>query len=143
VCLPDPAHCSAPQLLVGRDSGPALSFFPPGRSSFGVWCAWFRALYPCEHGGRDPGLVDPCPATPEARLGREERQRRAWVISELRRPGQLQAGEPHLCAWEDPGADPPGSRVKAHEGGTGDLRQPVWLRQGRIAWPVWWPSVME
>jgi len=23
------------------------------------------------------------------------------------RPGELQAGEPHLCAWEDHGADPP------------------------------------
>lgn len=31
-------------------------------------------------------------------------------------PGELQAGEHHLCAWEDHGADPPGRDAKAHEG---------------------------
>ena len=29
-------------------------------------------------------------------------------------PGELQAGEHHLCAWEDHGADPPRSYIKAH-----------------------------
>ena len=29
-------------------------------------------------------------------------------------------GEPHLCAWEDRGADPPGRDVKAHEGSETD-----------------------
>ena len=29
------------------------------------------------------------------------------------RPGELWAGEPHLCAWEDHGADPPGRHAKA------------------------------
>ncbi len=31
-----------------------------------------------------------------------------------RKTRELQAGEPHLCAWEDHGADPPRSYVKAH-----------------------------
>ena len=31
-------------------------------------------------------------------------------------PGELQAGESHLCAWEDHGADPPRRHVKAHDG---------------------------
>lgn len=43
------------------------------------------------------------------------------------RAGKLQAGEPHLCAWEDPGADPLGSNVQAHTRQGGDLRQPAWL----------------
>ncbi len=29
--------------------------------------------------------------------------------------GELQAGEPHIYAWEDDGADPPRSYVMAHE----------------------------
>lgn len=28
--------------------------------------------------------------------------------------GKLQDSEPHLCAWEDHGADPPGRHVKAY-----------------------------
>lgn len=35
------------------------------------------------------------------------------------------AGEPLLCAWEDPGADSPGSTVKAHVRQRCDLRQPA------------------
>jgi len=31
-------------------------------------------------------------------------------------PGDLQASESHLCAWEDHGADPPRRHVKAREG---------------------------
>lgn len=30
-------------------------------------------------------------------------------------PGELQAGESHLCAWEDHGTDSPGRHVKAYE----------------------------
>ena len=29
-----------------------------------------------------------------------------------RKTGELQASEPHLCAWEDHGADPPRSSVQ-------------------------------
>jgi len=32
--------------------------------------------------------------------------------------------QPHLCAWEDHGTDPPRSYAKAHGGQGGDLRQP-------------------
>jgi len=31
-----------------------------------------------------------------------------------RRTWGIQAGEPHLCAWEDHGADSTGYHVKAH-----------------------------
>jgi len=31
-----------------------------------------------------------------------------------RKTWELQAGEPHLCAWEDHGVDPPERDVKAH-----------------------------
>ncbi|PKU44318.1 rna-directed dna polymerase from mobile element hypothetical protein [Limosa lapponica baueri] len=31
-----------------------------------------------------------------------------------RRPRELQASQPHLCAWQDHGADPPGISAKAH-----------------------------
>ena len=31
-----------------------------------------------------------------------------------RKTWELQASEPHLCAWEDHGADPPRSYAKAH-----------------------------
>jgi len=34
--------------------------------------------------------------------------------------------------WEDHGADPPGSYVKAHTRKRGDLRQPAWLHQGKV-----------
>jgi len=30
------------------------------------------------------------------------------------RPGELQASQPHLCAWQDDGADPPRNHAKAH-----------------------------
>jgi len=30
------------------------------------------------------------------------------------RPGELQASQSHLCAWQDPGADAPGNYAKAH-----------------------------
>jgi len=33
---------------------------------------------------------------------------------ERRKPEELQAGQPHLCAWEDHGADLPGRDVKMH-----------------------------
>ena len=36
-------------------------------------------------------------------------------------PRELQVIEPHISAWEDCGADPPGRGVKAHEGQAGDL----------------------
>jgi len=29
------------------------------------------------------------------------------------RPGELQASQPHLCAWQDDGADPPRNHAKA------------------------------
>ena len=38
------------------------------------------------------------------------------IFEKDRRPGKLLAGDPHLCAWEDHGADPPRSYVKAHTG---------------------------
>ena len=50
----------------------------------------------------------------------------------LKLPRDLQTGEPHLCAWEDRGTDPPGSNVKAHTGQGGVLRQPAQLHQGQI-----------
>ena len=45
---------------------------------------------------------------------------------------ELQAREPHLHAWEDHRADPPGYHVKAHTRQRGDPRQPAWLHQGQI-----------
>ena len=45
---------------------------------------------------------------------------------------ELQASEPHLCTWEDHGADPSGYHVKAHTRQRGDLRQSAWLHQGQI-----------
>jgi len=44
-------------------------------------------------------------------------------------PRELQVIEPHISAWEDCGADPPGRGVKAHSR-QGDPRKPVQLRQG-------------
>ena len=46
--------------------------------------------------------------------------------------GELQAGEPQLCAWEDCGTGPPRRHVKACEGWAGDLRQPTWLYKWKI-----------
>lgn len=34
---------------------------------------------------------------------------------EKERPGELKAGECHLCAWEDDGSDPPGWHARSHE----------------------------
>lgn len=59
-------------------------------------------------------------------------QRMTCLEPEKGRPGELQAGEPHLCPREDHGADPPRSYVKAHTRQKGDLRQPVWLHHGQI-----------
>jgi len=46
--------------------------------------------------------------------------------------GKLQAGAPHLCAWEDHGADPPRSYVEARMRQRSDSRQTAWLHQGQI-----------
>ena len=56
---------------------------------------------------------------------------------------EIQTGVPHLCAWEDHGADPPRSYVKARMRQRGDLRQPAWLQQGQIVSDRSVPSVME
>lgn len=45
---------------------------------------------------------------------------------------ELQTGEPHICAWQDDGTDPPGSNVKANARQGGELRQAAWLIQGQI-----------
>lgn len=37
-----------------------------------------------------------------------------------------------LCLGEDHRTDPTGRHVKAHEGQSSDLRQPRWLRQGKV-----------
>jgi len=47
------------------------------------------------------------------------------------RPGEPQAGEPQLCAWEEHGMDPPGRNVKANMRRGGDPRQPAWLHKSR------------
>jgi len=56
---------------------------------------------------------------------------------------EIQTGVPHLCAWEDHGADPPRSYVKARMRQRGDLRQPAWLQQGQIVSDRSVPSMME
>ena len=48
------------------------------------------------------------------------------------RPREVEAGEPHLCASEDHGADPPGSFVKARATCRGDTRQLTQLHPGQI-----------
>ena len=45
---------------------------------------------------------------------------------------ELQDGEPHLCAQEDDGEDPPGKDVKAHVRRGGDPRQPAQLHEGKV-----------
>ena len=51
-------------------------------------------------------------------------------ICEKGRPGDLQASEPHLCAW---GADPLGRDVMAHMKHRGDPRQDhPWIQQGQF-----------
>ena len=47
-------------------------------------------------------------------------------------PRELHNDEPHLCAWEDHGTNPPGRHVKAHEGQTGDLSQSAQLNKGKV-----------
>ena len=47
-------------------------------------------------------------------------------------PRETQAGEPHFCAWENHGTDPPGRHVKAREGQAGDLRQTAHLHQRKF-----------
>jgi len=47
------------------------------------------------------------------------------------RPWELPTCQPHLCAWEDHGTDPPRRYVKAHGGKGGDSGQPAWLHQGQ------------
>ena len=44
---------------------------------------------------------------------------------------ELTTCQPHLCAWEDHGADPPRISAKVHGGQGGDSRQPAWLHQGQ------------
>ncbi|GAB0204075.1 cAMP-dependent protein kinase inhibitor alpha [Grus japonensis] len=45
---------------------------------------------------------------------------KSWQSSEVPtdwkkgRPGELQAGQSHLCVWQDHGADPPGKYAQAH-----------------------------
>ena len=46
-------------------------------------------------------------------------------------PGNYQS-QPHLCAWEDLGTDPPRSYAKAHRGQGDDLRQPAWLLKVQV-----------
>ena len=48
--------------------------------------------------------------------GLENRKRSHLQVSEEEGPEKLQAGAPHLCAWEGHGTDPPGRHIKAHEG---------------------------
>jgi len=38
---------------------------------------------------------------------------------------ELQDGEPHICDWEDHGAEPPGKDVKTHARHGGYLRLPA------------------
>lgn len=53
-----------------------------------------------------------------------------FLKREKGRSREPQADEPHLSAWEDPGADAPGSYFKACARQEGDLR------------PSWWPSML-
>ena len=59
------------------------------------------------------------------------------------KPGELQAGEPHLCDWEDHGTDPSGRQVKACEELAGDTRQPEWLHQGKVAVRGLWSMTLR
>ena len=47
-------------------------------------------------------------------------------------PWELPTCQPHLCAWEDHGTDPPRRYAKAHGGQGGDSRQPAWIHQGQV-----------
>ncbi|KAK4822579.1 hypothetical protein QYF61_017165 [Mycteria americana] len=56
--------------------------------------------------------------------------------------------QPHLCALEDCGTDPPRSCVKAHGGQGGDLRQPAWCQQGQVlphqpSGLLWWSDYIS
>ncbi|KAK4817941.1 hypothetical protein QYF61_002785 [Mycteria americana] len=51
--------------------------------------------------------------------------------AEKRGPWELPTCQPHLCAWEDHGTDPPRSYAKAYGRQEGDSRQPARLHQGK------------
>jgi len=51
---------------------------------------------------------------------------------EERRLRELQASEPHFCAWEYHGEDPPGRHVKACVRWGSDVKLTAWLHQGQF-----------
>lgn len=54
----------------------------------------------------------------------------SFLIREKGRLGELKNSDPHACAWENHGADPPGRAAKAHARLGGNPRQPAQLYQG-------------
>jgi len=40
--------------------------------------------------------------------------------------------QPHLCARQDDGADPPGSYAEAHRREGGNMGEPAWLQRGQV-----------
>jgi len=64
-------------------------------------------------------------------IGEKENNHSHFKEREKGVPTELQADEPHLCAWADDGADPLERYTKAHARQRGDLRQPAQLHQGQ------------